>query len=53
MNPIPHKDRVAVHIRFNGYIHKAYALQEEQGENNQISIFFDQPPKGFHAEHGS
>ncbi len=51
---MPHIDkanRVAIRIRYNGYIHKAVALRGDEAESSKVYIFFDQLPKGFHAEH--
>jgi hypothetical protein len=48
---IEKKERVGIRIRYNGYIHKAVALRGEARGSSSVHIFFDQLPKGFHAEH--
>jgi hypothetical protein len=48
---IKKKERVGIRIRYNGYIHKAVALRGETRGSSSVHIFFDQLPKGFHAEH--
>jgi hypothetical protein len=50
---IEKKDRVAIRIRYNGYIHKAVGLREEERESSRVRIFFEQLPKGFRDEHGA
>jgi hypothetical protein len=51
MPHIEKNERVGIRIRYNGYIHDAVALRGETRETSSVRIFFDQLPKGFHAEH--